>query len=159
MTATCASYVRLGRSALSTSRLWLGTVNFSGRLADEDALRLMDHACDRGINCFDTADIYGWRLHKGHTEQLVGKWLARGGGRRADTVLATKAGGAMSERINDSGLSARGFFARALRAPTADRCAGPAAQRLKRYHSRSAARAIDAAAARLHARQRASASA
>ncbi|MGK5629816.1 aldo/keto reductase [Streptomyces sp. URMC 123] len=93
------------------SRLWLGTVNFSGRVEDVDALRLMDEALDRGINCVDTADIYGWRLYKGHTEELVGKWLAKSGAksgaRRDDVVLATKVGGEMSERVNDTGLSAR----------------------------------------------------
>ncbi|MFE1036666.1 aldo/keto reductase [Streptomyces sp. NPDC058807] len=101
------SYVRLGRLATRVSRLWLGTVNFSGRVADDDALRLMDEALDRGINCVDTADIYGWRVHKGHTEELVGRWLAQKGGRRDDVVLATKVGGEMSEQVNDGGLSAR----------------------------------------------------
>lgn len=111
MTTAATPYVRLGRSALRTSRLWLGTVNFSGRVEDDAALRLMDHALDRGINCFDTADIYGWRLYKGHTEELIGKWLAQGGGRRENTVLATKVGGEMSDRINDGGLSARHIIA------------------------------------------------
>ncbi|MEU5668643.1 aldo/keto reductase, partial [Streptomyces longwoodensis] len=106
-TAEPDPYVRLGRLATRVSRLWLGTVNFSGRVTDEDALRLMDEALDRGINCVDTADIYGWRVHKGHTEELVGRWLARGGGRRDRVVLATKVGGEMSERVNDGGLSAR----------------------------------------------------
>ncbi len=106
-----SAYVRLGRSALLTSKLWLGTVNFSGRVEDDDALRLLDHARERGINCFDTADIYGWRIHKGHTEELVGKWLAQGSGRRDDTLLATKVGGEMSDQINDRGLSARHIVA------------------------------------------------
>lgn len=106
-----ATRVRVGLSDLHTSRLWLGTVNFSGRVEDEDALRLMDHARARGINCIDTADIYGWRLYKGHTEELVGQWLAQGGRRREETVVATKVGGEMSGRINDGGLSARHIIA------------------------------------------------
>ncbi|GHI04284.1 oxidoreductase [Streptomyces cellostaticus] len=104
-------YVRLGRLATRVSRLWLGTVNFSGRVEDDDALTLMDEALDRGINCVDTADIYGWRVHKGHTEELVGRWLAQGGGRRDKVVLATKVGGEMSEQANDGGLSARHIVA------------------------------------------------
>ncbi|MFJ1751235.1 aldo/keto reductase [Streptomyces sp. NPDC088116] len=104
-------YVRLGRSATLVSRLWLGTVNFSGRVEDADAMRLMDEALDRGINCVDTADIYGWRVHKGHTEELVGRWLARSGVRREDVLLATKVGEEMSERLNDGGLSARHIVA------------------------------------------------
>lgn len=106
-----AARVRVGRSDLHTSRLWLGTVNFSGRVSDDDALRLMDHARARGVNCIDTADIYGWRLYKGHTEELVGRWFAQGGRRREETVLATKVGNEMSERVNDGGLSARHIIA------------------------------------------------
>ncbi|MEU9124687.1 aldo/keto reductase [Streptomyces sp. NPDC048506] len=101
------THTRLGRSATLVSRLWLGTVNFSGRVEDADALRLMDEALDRGINCVDTANIYGWRLYRGHTEELVGRWLATHRSRRDDVVLATKVGEEMSERVNDSGLSAR----------------------------------------------------
>ncbi|GHD17590.1 oxidoreductase [Nocardiopsis kunsanensis] len=103
-------YVQLGRSATRVSRLWLGTVNFSGRVPDGEALRVMDAAFDRGINCVDTADIYGWRLYKGHTEELVGQWLARGP-RRDDVVVATKVGEAMGDGPNDRGLSARRIIA------------------------------------------------
>ncbi|MFE2052950.1 aldo/keto reductase [Streptomyces sp. NPDC059459] len=102
-----AAHTRLGRSATLVSRLWLGTVNFSGRVEDGDAMQLMEAAVDRGINCIDTADIYGWRVHKGHTEELVGRWLAKSAARREDVLLATKVGGDMSERLNDGGLSAR----------------------------------------------------
>jgi len=101
------THTRLGRSATLVSRLWLGTVNFSGRVEDADAVRLMDQALDRGINCIDTANIYGWRLYKGHTEELVGRWLGQRRGRRDDVVLATKVGEEMSGRLNDHGLSAR----------------------------------------------------
>lgn len=100
-------HVRLGRTALQVSRLWLGTVNFSGRVEDADAFRLMDHALDREINTIDTADLYGWRVYKGHTEELVGRWLAKSGRRREDVVIATKVGHEMSDRLNDGGLSAR----------------------------------------------------
>ncbi|MEU5304249.1 aldo/keto reductase [Streptomyces noursei] len=100
-------HVRLGRSATLVSRLWLGTVNFSGRVEDDDAVRLMDEALERGVNCVDTANIYGWRVHRGHTEELVGRWLAQGNGRREKVVLATKVGEPMGDGPNDKGLSAR----------------------------------------------------
>lgn len=103
-------YVRLGRTATRVSRLWMGTVNFSGRVEDDEALRLLDEALQRGINCVDTADMYGWRVYKGHTEELVGRWLASGV-HRDDVVLATKVGGQMSDRVNDAGLSARHIVA------------------------------------------------
>lgn len=104
-------YTRLGRSATLVSRLWLGTVNFSGRVKDADASRLMSEALDRGINCVDMANIYGWRVHKGHTEELVGRWLSKSGVRREDVILATKVGEGMSDRVNDGGLSARHIVA------------------------------------------------
>ncbi|WP_229843757.1 aldo/keto reductase [Streptomyces chryseus] len=104
-------YVRLGRSATLVSRLWLGTVNFSGRVEDAEAARLMSAALDHGVNCVDMANIYGWRVHKGHTEELVGRWLSKSGVRREDVLLATKVGENMSDRVNDGGLSARHIIA------------------------------------------------
>lgn len=98
--------VNLGRSSLPVPRLWLGTVNFSGRMEDAEAHRLMDAAVERGVTCIDTADMYGWRVHKGHTEELIGAWL-RDRGRRDDVLVATKVGEAMSDRPGDRGLSAR----------------------------------------------------
>jgi len=41
------------------------------------------------------------------TEQIIGRWLAQGGGRRDKVVLATKVHGNMSDWPNDGGLSAR----------------------------------------------------
>jgi NDP-hexose 2,3-enoyl reductase len=97
---------RLGRTALRTGQLWLGTVNFSGRITDEDAFGLLDHALEHGVNCVDTADQYGWRVYKGHTEELVGRWLAKTA-RRDEVMVATKVGSDMSSAANDRGLSAR----------------------------------------------------
>ncbi|MDL4815428.1 aldo/keto reductase [Actinomadura opuntiae] len=102
--------VRLGRCGLTVSRLSLGTVNFGGRVEEEDAHRLMDHAVARGVTLIDTADIYGWRVHKGYAEEAIGRWLAARG-RRDDVVLATKVGNPMSEAPNDRGLSARHIVA------------------------------------------------
>ena len=46
------------------------------------------------------------RLVEGITEQIIGRWLAQGEGRRERIVLATKVYGAMGEGANDRGLSA-----------------------------------------------------
>ncbi|KWX06037.1 oxidoreductase [Carbonactinospora thermoautotrophica] len=104
-------YTRLGRTALKISRLCLGTVNFGGRVEEAEAHEIMDRAVEHGINFFDTADIYGWRVHKGYTEEAIGRWFARGNGRREKIVLATKVGSPMSEGPNDGGLSARHIIA------------------------------------------------
>jgi NDP-hexose C3-ketoreductase / dTDP-4-oxo-2-deoxy-alpha-D-pentos-2-ene 2,3-reductase len=99
-------YVSLGRSGLKVSRLCLGTMNF-GPLTDEaDSFRIMDCALEQGINFFDTANVYGRKLGEGVTEQIVGRWLAQGAGRRAKVVLATKAYGRMGDWPNQSRLSA-----------------------------------------------------
>ncbi|WP_326800253.1 aldo/keto reductase [Streptomyces sp. NBC_01808] len=88
-------YMQLGRTGLKVSRLVLGTMNF-GPHADEAASHaMMDAALDAGINFFDTANVYGWGENKGRTEEIVGTWLAQGGGRRDKVVLATKVYGSM----------------------------------------------------------------
>lgn len=99
-------YTHLGRSGLTTSRLVLGTDNFGTQTTADDAHAIMDRAHDLGINMIDTSDVYGWRFGEGLTEQIVGKWLATGNGRRERTVLATKLYGRMAEWPNNSGLSA-----------------------------------------------------
>ncbi|HEY6378763.1 MAG TPA: aldo/keto reductase [Candidatus Dormibacteraeota bacterium] len=100
-------YTHLGRSGLRVSRLCLGTMNF-GPLTDEaESHLIMDSALEEGINFFDTANVYGWRKGEGWTEQIIGRWLAQGGGRREKTVLATKLYGSMSDWPNDTFLSAR----------------------------------------------------
>ncbi|MDX6326431.1 MAG: hypothetical protein QOK15_2785 [Nocardioidaceae bacterium] len=100
-------YTHLGRSGLTVSRLCLGTMNFGPETPEPEAHAIMDRAHDVGLNFFDTADVYGWELGEGITEQIVGRWLAQGGGRRERTVLATKLYEPMSDWPNDAYLSAR----------------------------------------------------
>jgi NDP-hexose 2,3-enoyl reductase len=100
-------YTNLGRTGLSVSRLCLGTMNFGPKTSEQDSYAIMDRALDHGINFFDTANVYGWKTGEGVTEQIIGRWLAQGGGRRDKIVLATKVYGKMGEGPNDQGLSAR----------------------------------------------------
>ena len=99
-------YTNLGRTALKVSRLCLGTMNFGPFTTEADAYQIMDHALDVGINFFDTANVYGWKLGEGVTEQIVGRWWAQGGGRRDKVVIATKVHNKMGEWPNQSRLSA-----------------------------------------------------
>ena len=111
-------YTHLGRTGLSVSRLCLGTMNFGPLTPPDDAQAIMDHAHEVGINFFDTANRYGGaqsppgqldesgQAHAGWTEEIIGDWFAKGGGRRERTVLATKVYGAMSDWPNDGKLSA-----------------------------------------------------
>jgi len=98
-------YVRLGRTGLQVSRLCLGTMNFGPLTSEADSHAIMDKALELGINFFDTADVYGRRQGEGYTEQIVGRWLAKGG-RRDRIVLATKVYNQMGDGPNDRGLSA-----------------------------------------------------
>ncbi|GII79579.1 oxidoreductase [Sphaerisporangium rufum] len=99
-------YVHLGRSGLSVSRLCLGTMNFGPVTSEEDSFAIMDKAHELGINFFDTANVYGWKKGEGVTENIIGRWFAKGGGRREKTVIATKLYGSMGDWPNDTFLSA-----------------------------------------------------
>jgi aryl-alcohol dehydrogenase-like predicted oxidoreductase len=54
-----------------------------GEVDDDESIRAIHHALDRGVNFFDTANNYG----AGHSERIVGRALA---GRRDGVVIATK---------------------------------------------------------------------
>src|ERR1700754_4310479 len=111
-------YTHLGRSGLNVSRLCLGTMNFGSLTPAADAHAIMDRAHELGINFFDTANTYGRRQpppgqvanndqsHAGWTEEILGDWFAKGGGRRERTVLATKLFNDMSDWPNEGKLSA-----------------------------------------------------
>ncbi len=99
-------YTHLGRTGLKVSRLCLGTMNFGPEAPEKDSHAIMDRALELGINFFDTANVYGWEMGQGLTEQIIGRWFAKGGGRREKVVLATKVYGRMGEWPNESRLSA-----------------------------------------------------
>ncbi|MDQ0823081.1 aryl-alcohol dehydrogenase-like predicted oxidoreductase [Arthrobacter sp. V4I6] len=99
-------YTQLGRSGLKVSRLCLGTMNFGPQTDEPAAHSIMDAALDSGINFFDTANVYGGSGRRGWTEEILGRWFATGGERRERTVLATKLYGTMTDRPNESKLSA-----------------------------------------------------
>ncbi|UYN95772.1 MAG: aldo/keto reductase [Enhydrobacter sp.] len=89
MSVAVAAPRRLGASPLSVFPLGLGCMSLSGAYGksdDAEAIRVIHHALDRGIDFLDSSDMYGW----GHNETLLGKALA--GGRRDRVVLATKFG-------------------------------------------------------------------
>jgi len=111
-------YTHLGRTGLTVSRLCLGTMNFGSLTPPAESHAIMDRAHELGINFFDTANAYGrgnspvgqlaknGASHAGWTEEIVGDWFARGGGRREKTVLATKLYADMDSWPNGGRLSA-----------------------------------------------------
>ena len=85
------------------SRLCLGTMNFGPRTPEPEAHEIMDAALADGINFFDTANCYG---HRGGTEEIVGRWLAKSAADRDQVVLASKVYETMGDGPNDRRLSA-----------------------------------------------------
>ncbi len=83
-------YRRLGKHGALVSNLCLGTMNFGWHTSPEESFAIMDKALELGINFFDTADVYGWGQENGYTEEIIGSWFAKGGGRRDAVILATK---------------------------------------------------------------------
>nr|WP_294551253.1 aldo/keto reductase [uncultured Rhodopila sp.] len=78
----------LGKGGLTVSAIGLGCMSLSGIYgAADDAVSedLIRHAIDRGVDHFDSSDMYGW----GHNERVLGRALK---GRRDQVVLATKFG-------------------------------------------------------------------
>ncbi len=91
---------RLGKHGLLVSNICLGTMNFGWHTSEEDSFKIMDRALELGINFFDTADVYGWSVEHGYTEEIIGRWLAQGGGRRDAVVLATKVYNPVDRKAN-----------------------------------------------------------
>src|SRR2546428_1691528 len=78
----------LGKSGIKVSAVGLGLMSMSGiygNANDEESIRVIHYALDKGVNFLDSADMYGW----GHNEELLGKALR---GRREGVIVATKFG-------------------------------------------------------------------
>jgi aryl-alcohol dehydrogenase-like predicted oxidoreductase len=99
-------FTHLGRTGLTVSRICLGTMNFGPHTSEEDSHAIMDAAHEKGINFFDTANVYGRSVGKGATEEIIGRWFAKSPANREKTVLATKLYGDMDEWPNEGKLSA-----------------------------------------------------
>jgi len=80
------NYRQLGDTELSVSEVSFGTWGIGGDWggsSDSDALKGLEKAMDRGVNFFDTADVYG----SGHAEQLLAKATK---GKEDSVHIATK---------------------------------------------------------------------
>jgi aryl-alcohol dehydrogenase-like predicted oxidoreductase len=81
--------VSIQGTSLVVSRIGLGTWAIGGWMwggsDEQQSIRTIHEALDRGITLFDTAPVYGF----GHSEEILGKALAQGG-RRSRAAIATK---------------------------------------------------------------------
>jgi voltage-dependent potassium channel beta subunit len=93
-------YRRLGASGCKVSVISFGSWLTVGSSVDDKTTKaLVRTAFERGVNLFDTADIY----NRGDAETALAPALAQF--RRQDLVLATKCFWPMSDNVNDRGLS------------------------------------------------------
>ncbi len=86
---------RLGDSELMVTNLCLGTMTWGEQNSEAEAHQQMDYALARGINFFDTAEMYPVPPRaetQGRTEQYIGSWFAARGN-RDQVILATKVAG------------------------------------------------------------------
>ena len=99
-------YVRFGKTGLKVSRLCLGCMTYGSAkwrdwVLDEEASRpFFREAIERGINFFDTDDVYSI----GVSEEITGRAL-KDFAKRQEVVVATKVHGKMGEYPNAGGLS------------------------------------------------------
>jgi aryl-alcohol dehydrogenase-like predicted oxidoreductase len=78
-----------GRTGLQVSVVGFGCWPMAGdrygAIEDDEAVKAIHRALDRGVNCVDTAPAYGG----GHSEEVVARALEK---RRRDVILVTKCG-------------------------------------------------------------------
>ncbi len=86
---------KLGRTDIDVSVLCLGTMMYGEQILEDGAFEQMDASLDRGINFFDTAELYTVPPKsetQGNSERIVGNWIASRGA-RDKLILATKVTG------------------------------------------------------------------
>ena len=97
---------RFGKTGMKVSRLCLGCMTYGSPswrewILEEEASRpFIREALDKGINFFDTADVYSL----GKSEEILGRAL-RDFSKRHEVVIATKVNGVMGPGANSGGLS------------------------------------------------------
>ena len=103
-------HVRLGQTGLQVSKLCLGTMTFGLQCDESTSEAILDHAAEGGIDFIDTSDVYplgGDFTTQGHTEDILGRWLA---GKRDRFVVATKCFGRTGPAPFDGGNSRKHIF-------------------------------------------------
>lgn len=94
-------------TCLDVSSICLGTMNFGTPVGENEAIKLVHYALDRGVNFIDTANMYeGYSRVIGSAggvaEEILSKALV---GRRDQVVLATKVGMKVGNDPEDEGTS------------------------------------------------------
>ena len=88
-------YRKLGDSDLEVSHICLGTMTWGQQNSEEEGHEQMDYALERGINFFDTAEMYSIPPRaetQGSTEKIIGSWFKKSSNREK-IILASKVAG------------------------------------------------------------------
>lgn len=88
-------YRPLGTTDLKVSSICLGTMTWGEQNTEAEGHEQMDYAVERGINFFDTAEMYAVPPKpetQGSTESIIGTWFKERGN-RDKIILATKVAG------------------------------------------------------------------
>jgi len=88
-------YRKLGNTDLEVSLICLGTMTWGQQNSEEQGHEQMDYALERGINFFDTAEMYSIPPRaetQGSTEMIIGSWFKKSS-KREKIILASKVAG------------------------------------------------------------------
>ena len=102
-------YSYLPSTEIKVSKICLGTMTFGNQNSEHEAFEQMDYALDKGVNFFDTAELYPVpatpQLYA-DTEKIIGKWMKERKN-RDQIVLATKIAGPgdYTKHIRTTGFS------------------------------------------------------
>ena len=93
-------YRFVGSTGVQVSPLCFGTMSFGSEADEETSAAMYRRVRERGINFFDTANVYT----AGRSEEILGKLVV---GERDDVVITSKVGFPMKSGPNGQGLSRR----------------------------------------------------
>ena len=85
-------YRKLGTTDLDVSVICLGTMTWGEQNSQKEAFEQMNYSIEKGINFFDTAELYAVMPRKetyGKTEEIIGNWFLEKKN-RDKVILATK---------------------------------------------------------------------
>jgi len=88
-------YRKLGNTDLEVSLICLGTMTWGQQNSEEQGHEQMDYALEKGINFFDTAEMYSIPPKaetQGSTEMIIGSWFKKSS-KREKIILASKVAG------------------------------------------------------------------
>ena len=89
------NYKNLGNTDIKISTICLGTMTWGEQNTELEAFEQMDFALDKGVNFWDTAELYSVPPKKetfGHTEIIIGNWFKKNKNREK-IIIATKVAG------------------------------------------------------------------